>query len=177
MGDAQLRTYLQDHYAGSAGGMRLAKQVLGHNEGTAVGSFARRLIASIEADRAVLREVMHRIDVKPAPLKEGVGWFTGQASGLVLRLPLQAAPLRRVLELESLISAITGRVSLWQVLQHACGRDPRFEHLDFAARAKRALEERELAETLRLEAARQALHRRASDALPSLVRRIATQLG
>lgn len=177
MGDAQLRTYLRDHYAGSAGGMRLARHVLSHNEGNAAGSFARRLIASIEADRAVLREVMHRIDVKPAPLKESVGWFAGQASGLVMRLPLQAEPLRRLLELESLISALSGRLSMWQVLHHACGRDPRFEHLDFAARAKRALEERELAESLRLEAARQALHRRASDAQPSLVRRIATQLG
>src|SRR5262249_59559044 len=55
-----LGIYLNDHLAGSSGGLALARRMLRENRGSELGRTLERLVPEIEADRGTLRELMRR---------------------------------------------------------------------------------------------------------------------
>ena len=112
--------YLNDHRAGAVAGLELAKRTLDNNKGTEYEAFLDRLVADIEADRAVLEDIIERSGIPKSPVKPGLAW----ASEKVGRLKLNGAitgysPLSRLIELEGLRLGVEGKLCLWRSLRHA----------------------------------------------------------
>ncbi len=112
--------YLNDHLAGSTGGLELAKRAAGSNEGTPLGAFLERLRGQIEEDRDSLIEAMDRLGVSRSRIKVTGGWLAEKAGRLKLNgQVLGYSPLSRLVELEGLHLGINGKLSLWQSLRQA----------------------------------------------------------
>jgi hypothetical protein len=125
--DRLLRIYLQDHYAGSAAGVRLARRC---REATPeLGHILQEVEAEIAQDRRALEAIMSRLGVSPSRFKSTLG----ASAELVGRLKTNGALLRRspssaVVELEGLTAGVVTKRSLWRALatigNERAGLDP-----------------------------------------------------
>jgi hypothetical protein len=65
-----LRTYINDHLAGSAYAIDLVEFLRDNYEGQELGQFAAWLLVEIEADRDVLKELAERVGGGSSRVKE-----------------------------------------------------------------------------------------------------------
>jgi hypothetical protein len=145
--------YLNDHLAGSTGGLELARRARGSNRGTSFEAPLERLATEIAEDRAALLDVMDRLGVARDPLKVWAGWAAEKAGRLKLNGRLTGySPLSRVVELEGLALGIEGKRGLWRALAALAAEDERLAGVDFAALGRRAERQRRLVERERLRA-------------------------
>jgi hypothetical protein len=137
----RLRIYLNDHRAGAAGGVSLARRCLGSNEGSALGTELERLVADLEADTRVLDDILRRFSFASDPFKRLAAWAServgrlkpnGQVSGY--------SPLSRLIELELLLAGIDAKRSLWRSLGTISA--PELAGLDFESLVNRATDQR-----------------------------------
>lgn len=150
-----LRTYLQDHHAGSTAGLELARRAAGSNDGNEYAAELGRIADEIAADRETLGEVMERLGVKPNMLKDAAGWTAEKVGRLKPNNSLLSySPLSRVVEIEGLLIGVTGKLALWESLQHTVGSD--LNGVDFGALSQRAGDQRSRLEALRKRAAAEA---------------------
>ena len=90
----------------------------------------------------VLDEVRAAAGVSGGDLKRVAALLTERAARLKLNGHLLTySPLSRVLELETLMSAIRGKQSLWVALHTAAPSHPEWSDFDFAALEKRGSEQ------------------------------------
>src|SRR3954468_19791737 len=83
--DARLiAIYLNDHLAGSTGGLELARRALGANRGTPFEAPLERLATEIADDRDALVDVMDLLGVGRDPIKVVAGWAAEKAGRLKL---------------------------------------------------------------------------------------------
>lgn len=158
MDDKLLGIYLNDHLAGSAMGVELARRALSNNEGTSYESFLRDLVAAIEEDRAELATLMDALGVSHDRLKQSAAWAAEKVGRLKLNGRLTGySPLSRLIELEGLLLGVTGKGSLWRALKQVADHDPRLAVTDFDKLITRADEQRQGIEQHRLRAAAEAL--------------------
>jgi len=151
-----LRTYLQDHHAGSTAGVELARRAAQANEGTGYGEGLAEIAREIEEDRDTLEEVMERLGVGPHRVKDTAAWTFEKLGRLKPNNRLLGySPLSRVVELECLVLGVTGKLGLWEALRTAIGDG--LEGVDFELLAERALDQRTRLEQLRRTAAAEAL--------------------
>jgi hypothetical protein len=123
-----LAIYLQDHYAGSTGGLELAKRSAKANGGTEFGGPLTRLAMEIGEDRDSLKRIMGRLDVSRAAVKAALAWGAEKVGRLKPNGQLRGyTPLGRVLEIEALITGVNGKLSLWRALKSIAPTDPRLE--------------------------------------------------
>ncbi|HSI81536.1 MAG TPA: hypothetical protein VK919_12890 [Solirubrobacterales bacterium] len=151
-----LSTYLRDHHAGATAGLNLARRIASSNEGNEYGAELAQIAAEIEEDMNVLERLMEGLGVAPDQLKD-LGARVGEKLG---RLKpngrwLSYSPLSRLLELDGLMLAVTGKLALWRALRETVASD--LEGFDFDALAARAERQRERLEELRIRSAAQAL--------------------
>ena len=123
-----LEIYLQDHYAGSTGGLELAKRTAKENEGTEFGGPLTRIAGEIREDRDALKRIMDGLDVSAAPVKAGLAWAAEKAGRVKPNGQLRGySPLGRMVEVEALISGVTGKLNLWRTLQQVVPGEPRLD--------------------------------------------------
>jgi hypothetical protein len=147
-----LGIYLNDHLAGSAGGVETARRARGSNQGTEFGAPMAALCAEIESDRETLEAVMKELGVARSRIKPAIGWLGEKLGRLKPNGQLRGySPLSRVLELEFLLLGITGKLRLWALLAELVG--DRLD-TDFVALAERADGQRAKVEDLQAKAAR-----------------------
>jgi hypothetical protein len=147
-----LGIYLNDHLAGSVGGVEMARRARGANEGTEFGPPLARLCAEIESDRETLEAVMEELGVSRSRWKPALGWLGEKLGRAKPNGQLRGySPLSRVVELEVLIIGITGKLRLWRLLAELVGEDCA---TDFEALAARAEKQRDAVEELQVRAAR-----------------------
>jgi hypothetical protein len=147
-----LGIYLNDHLAGSAGGVETARRARGSNQGTEFGAPLAALCAEIESDRETLEAVMKELGVARSRIKPAIGWLGEKLGRLKPNGQLRGySPLSRVLELEFLLLGITGKLRLWALLAELVG--DRLD-TDFVALAERADGQRAKVEDLQAKAAR-----------------------
>ena len=149
-----LHIYLRDHFAGATAGLDLARRMARNAPGEPLSEIA----AQIELDRRTLREVMSALELTPAPLKTAIGWTAEKATRLRLkdRAFGRASP-RDVLELETLIAGVSGKLQLWRGLAELASVDKRLREFDFAGLGGRAEEQRRRLEELHELAVRDSL--------------------
>jgi hypothetical protein len=147
-----LGIYLNDHLAGSVGGVETARRARGSNEGNEFGEPLARLCEEIESDREALEAVMEELGVVRSRVKPAIGWLGEKLGRLKPNGQLRGySPLSRVVELELLVIGITGKLRLWNLLDELVGDDA---SADFAALIARAEDQRARVEGLQVRAAR-----------------------
>jgi hypothetical protein len=152
-----LRIYLQDHLAGSTAGLELARRTRGANEGTEYGTPLAKIADEIEADRRQLEGIIDDLGFGGDRLKNAAAWGLEKAGRLKLNGQLTGySPLSRVVELEGLLSGITGKKALWVALLELAPSEPRLDAELLGRLRDRAEEQRATVEELREKAAREA---------------------
>jgi hypothetical protein len=115
-----LGIYLNDHLAGSTGGLELVKRAAGEHEGSELGAFLAGLRYEIAEDRHTLEQIMDELGVTPNPAKQAVAWAAEKAGRLKLNGELRGtSPMSALVELETLSLGIEGKRLLWVALQEA----------------------------------------------------------
>jgi hypothetical protein len=155
--DRLLAIYLNDHLAGAALGVELARRLRSSNRGDAeFGPPVAEICGEIEADRETLIRLMERLDVEPGQVKPALVKVAERFGRLKLNGRLRGySPLSRVLELEVLAAGIGGKMQLWNALEQSFGE--RLAGFDFHALAERAERQGQQVEDLHLAAAQRAL--------------------
>jgi hypothetical protein len=138
-----LSIYLNDHLAGSTGGVELARRAASSNRGTSYGEFLEWLARAVAEDREALIELMERFAIRRDPLKQAAAWSLEKAGRLKLNGRLTGySPLSRLVELEGLWIGVEGKLSLWQVLLALPeDADPRLDRERLAVLEGRAQEQ------------------------------------
>ncbi len=141
---------LNDHLATATAGIELARRARGSNDEGELASFLDRVEHDLEANLAVLHEVMVRLNVGPDRLKQLAGWSGEKLGRLKPNGRLTSySPMSRVTELSSLTLIYQHQLLLWRSLERLFAGEPEFSDVDLAARAERS-------ERLREETARHA---------------------
>ena len=69
---------------------------------------------------------MSRLEVSPAPVKATLAWVAEKVGRVKPNGQLRGySPLGRMVELEALITGVTGKLSLWRALQQVVPSEPR----------------------------------------------------
>jgi hypothetical protein len=149
-----LRIYLQDHLAASTAGLELARRLRGENEGTPYGEPLAKLADEIEADRRALEGIVRDLGFGPDRAKNVAAWAAEKAGRLKLNGQLTGySPLSRLVEVEGLMTGVTGKLSLWRTLLEVADAEPRLQRDRVARLAERAERQRERLDGLRARAA------------------------
>jgi hypothetical protein len=152
-----LAIYLNDHLAGSTGGLELVKRAAGEHEGTALGTFLAGLRDEIAEDRQALESLMEELGITPDKAKVAVAWAGEKAARLKLNGEvLGRSPLTPLIELEGLSIGIEGKRLLWLALAEV--EDLPLSKERLAELVVRADRQREGVEYHRRMVARQALN-------------------
>ena len=157
MNEKYLRIYLQDHLAGATAGLELARRARGSNEGTAYGVPLAKLADEIEADRRHLQGIIEQLGWGGDRLKNIAAWGLEKVGRLKLNGELTSySPLSRVVELEGLLTGITGKRALWVSLLELAPSESRLDVALLERLRDRADSQRETVAELRDRAARKA---------------------
>jgi hypothetical protein len=152
-----LRIYLQDHLAGSTGGLELARRARGANEGTEYGPPLAKLADDIEADRRSLESTMDDLGFGADRAKNVGFWVAEKAGRLKLNGRLTGySPLSRMIEIEGLVTGVNGKRSLWLTLLELAGEVPELDADRLRRLVERAEQQLETLHGLRSRAAREA---------------------
>ena len=159
-----LRIYLQDHLAGSTGGLELARRVRGANEGTPYGEPLATLADDIEADRGSLESIMHDLGFGADRAKNMAFWAAEKVGRLKLNGQLTGySPLSRVVEIEGLITGVNAKLSLWRTLRDVAESVPELDADRIARLVERAEQQMGTLHELRARAGREAFADSAGD--------------
>ena len=136
---AQLATYLNDHLAGSMAAIDLAEKAADKNRENQHGAYLAELLKAIDEDRLALERIMERLGVEKGGVKASAGRVVEKVSRLRMHEKVTGDPdLSRVLELETLIMGVTGKLRLWHSLQESMASDPRLADVDLPDLVTRA---------------------------------------
>ena len=151
----RLRIYVNDHRAGAAGGVSIARRCRDNNLGTALGVELQRIVSEIEEDATTLTQLAQRCSLPASPVKLALAWAGERAGRLKLNGQVRGySPLSRLLELELLIAGIDAKTELWRSLGAA--ELPELAGVDFEALAARAIAQHEALQPHHDDAARAA---------------------
>jgi hypothetical protein len=152
-----LRIYLQDHHAGSAAGLELARRMRGSNKGNEYGEAMAKIADEIAADQKALEGVMDDLGFGTDRIKDIGAWALEKAGRLKLNGQITGySPLSRVVELEGLLSGITAKIALWVALLQLAAEEPRLDAARIERLRERGESQRATVEELRQRAAREA---------------------
>jgi len=156
MAKEHLEIYLNDHLAGAVMALELLEDL--EREGTGITKSLAELRADIEADRTELLALMHRLGIDESRTRKASGWLTEMAARIKMRVDDKASGSLRLLEsLEVIALGIHGKLALWLALSAVSEIASELRGVDYERLAKRAQEQRQRVEVLRLNAAKAAL--------------------
>jgi hypothetical protein len=149
-----LHIYLNDHLAGSVVALELLDALIEQHSEDRFGKPFRGLRDEIHEDRETLRDLIRKVGANESTIRKAGAWLaekfgrakigdTGDSAGL-----LQA--------LEALALGITGKKLLWRSLTAIAANFPALQGSDFAELDRRARDQFERVEDLRLQVAREA---------------------
>jgi hypothetical protein len=152
-----VRIYLQDHHAGSTTGLELARRVHGNNKDNDYGEPLGKIVDEIAADRKSLESIMDDLGFGADTIKDLGAWSLEKVGRLKLNGQITGySPLSRVVELEGLMTGITGKIGLWLALLELAPDEPRLDAARLERLRERGESQRTTVEELRERAAREA---------------------
>jgi len=153
-GRENLHLYLNDHLAGSVAAIELIDNLIEHHPEDRFGKFFRDLRSEIHIDQEQLRDLIRKIGADESAMRKAGAWLAekfGRAkfgdTGDSVEM-LQAA--------EGLALGITGKRLLWRSLNAVAPNFPELQGTDFGELEKRAQDQFERVEDLRVGMAREA---------------------
>ncbi len=138
MSDDLLAIYLTDHLAGATGGSNRMRSLADHERSASDGATLATIASEIEQDRQTLIRVLDAAGVSPRRYKMAAAWLVEHAGLLKSNGSFRRSPLTSVIELEFLRMGVTGKIALWESLQHTDLR-AEFDFDELLERAKRHL--------------------------------------
>jgi hypothetical protein len=158
MAGEHVATYLNDHLAGSAVALEMLEHLERGHEGSPVATFAAGLRAEIEEDRRELENLMERLGITRSPVRQAAAWLSEKLTRVKLTLEdVRGDGLRLLEAFEALSLGIEGKRLLWRSLATGAESNPALRGTDYARLERRAEEQRQRVETMRLDAARSVL--------------------
>jgi hypothetical protein len=152
-----LKIYLSDHLAGATAGYELAKRSLTKNGDNDLGSYLRKLVKELEADKISLEQVIARVGGSKSRVKLTAAWTAEKIGRLKLNGSIASySDLSRLLEVEGLCLGVEGKLSLWRALKQTASSNSLLNGFDFDRLIERATAQRHELEGHRLRAAAQA---------------------
>ena len=151
-----LDVYLNDHLAGSTGGVEVAQRAADDFSGSELGEFFANLLTEIQEDKAALEDLMKQVGTQPNPLKQAGAWVMEKVSRLKLS-SLKGGDLEALLTIETLQLGIQGKQALWLSLREVRDSIPELGSTDLDRLISRAEDQINRLETERLKAAKSAL--------------------
>ncbi len=114
----RLSIYLNDHRAGAAAGIALARRCQRSNAANQLGAYLGGLIEELEEDRAILESLMEELEFVANPVKGAMAVAAERLGRLKSNGQLRGySPLSRFEELEALIAGVTTRAQLWRTVR------------------------------------------------------------
>ncbi|MFF7203430.1 MULTISPECIES: hypothetical protein [unclassified Streptomyces] len=145
-----LRIYLNDHLAGSTGGVELLRRSARSHRSSSIGRELARLAAEVAADREALLRLMAQLGVPPQRAKVALGWIGEKAGRLKFNGRVASrSPLSDVLELEVMRLGVEGKASCWRTLRALAESDDRLDAVLIDGLLDRAKEQAAALEALR----------------------------
>ena len=150
--DDWIGVYLNDHLAGAAGAIELARRAArqhGRDQ-----TLLQQIAAEIVRDRAELLDIMARMKVPARRYKQIATWALEKLGRLKLNGRIFGrSPVSDVLEVEALRLAVEGKVAGWVLLRRLADRDDRLDPARLDRLIERAARQAELLEELRIRTA------------------------
>jgi len=152
-----LKTYLNDHLAGSVMAIELAERTIRENEGGPVAAHLSPLVKEIREDQTVLKGLIERLGTGESSLKKAGAWLAEKAGRVKLGGTDEPGELSRLEVLEILTTGVHGKRAMWRALRAVAERYEELRGLDLDLLERRAVEQHDELEAMRLEAAKAAL--------------------
>lgn len=147
MNNDNLKTYLNDHLAGSTGAIDLLHHLADSADTVPDKTFFQTLAKEVEADQQLLKEMLNSIHTEQSQLKQAAVWIAGRIGRLKLDMSDLNLGLGQFEALELLALGIQGKRLLWRILGSISTNYLMWQSYDFTdleARAKDQLERIEL---------------------------------
>jgi hypothetical protein len=158
MPDKNLKRYLNHHLAASVAWFEGLDDLVSAEKGAPMERALIELKAEALADRRVLEELMARLQVSESEMQKATAWLGEKVGKLFMPMHEQkGGPMHQLLMLEALSLGVEGRRGLWLALSAVSQEFTALQGLDYQVLIKRAEDQRERLERMRVEAARQAL--------------------
>ncbi len=152
-----VRIYLQDHHAGSTTGLELARRIHGGNKDNEYGETMAEIVDEIAADKKALEGIMDDLGFGSDTIKDAGAWALEKVGRLKMNGQITGySPLSRVVELEGLMTGITGKIGLWAALIQIAPDEPRLDAAHLERLRERGESQRAKVEELRKRAAGEA---------------------
>ncbi|MEO8693722.1 MAG: hypothetical protein ABI658_09410 [Acidimicrobiales bacterium] len=159
--DRLLAIYVNDHRAGAAGGLALARRMARQATAGPVSDVLDEIAAEIEEDKATLDHVAQLLGIRANPVKVVAARLAELAGRLKLNGQRRgSSPLSRLIEREGLMAGIDAKRSLWHSLHTAHRRE--LAVIDFERLEQRASDQRDRLIPLHRLAAAEALRNEAA---------------
>lgn len=118
MANKYMRIYLRDHLAAATAGVEFAQRCVRETDDGVIRGEFEDLARELEEERALLLDLMKRLEVEPSQGKIALTWLAEKAGRLKLNGEItKTSPLSRVLELEGLSAAVMAKLGLWRTLE------------------------------------------------------------
>jgi len=153
-GGERLHTYLNDHLAGSVAAIELLDDLIEHHSEDRFGKIFRDLRDEIEADQETLRNLIRKLGAKESAVRKAGAWLAEKFSRVKIGDADDSAELLQALE--GLALGISGKQLLWRSLAAIEANFPALQGSDFSELEKRAHDQFERVERLRMQMVREA---------------------
>jgi hypothetical protein len=152
-GRERLHTYLNDHLAGSVAAIELLDDLIEHHSEDRFGKIFRDLRDEIEADQETLRNLIRKLGAEESAVRKAGAWLAEKFSRVKIGDAHDSAELLQALE--GLALGISGKQLLWRSLAAIEANFPALQGSDFSELEKRAHDQFERVERLRMQMVRE----------------------
>jgi hypothetical protein len=157
-GPELLGIYLNDHLAGSIGGLALARRISDSHSGGAAANELHQLADEIAEDRAALVDIMDTLGVPKRAYKGALAFAAERLGRFKLNgRVLGRSPLSSLVELEALQIGVEGKSACWRSLRLLAETDDRLNATELDGLIERAGKQTHLLEEIRLRVVAEAL--------------------
>jgi hypothetical protein len=158
MSATALRTYLNDHLAGSVAALEMLDHLADLHSDPDRKQFFIGLHAEVQEDQKVLQRLLEQVGGEESAVRKAAAWLSEKFGQAKLRLDDTGDGQLRVLEaLETVALGIQGKLALWRALAAVADRVPQLRGIDFSRLEQRALQQHQQVDAQRLQTARTTL--------------------
>ena len=148
-GRERLHTYLNDHLAGSVAAIELLDDLIKHHSEDRFGKIFRDLRDEIKSDQETLRNLIRKLGAEESAVRKAGAWLAEKFSRVKIGDADDSAELLQALE--GLALGISGKQRLWRSLAAIEANFPALQGSDFSELEKRAHDQFERVERLRMQ--------------------------
>lgn len=153
MANDSLSVYLNDHLAGARFALDLIEHCRSKLATGEVAESLRQLQSEIKEDQVTLKEIMSTLGAEESLVKKTGAWLAEKFGHLSVSVGRSEVSFARLQELEALLAGVVGKRALWEVLETISSGDPGLAAVDWRELKRRATEQYQRIDALRIDAA------------------------